>query len=165
MICPHCHEKIKDNAKKCKFCLEFIEKIDKEKIKKDSNFKNKIINFKLKNKIYLFFNYNWKIWRKKFIIYFILINIISWIIWKMLEFIWINTLEWSLFYSIISSFFVIVYLWIIILSIIKRLNDLNINKWYILLLIIPIINFMLIIALLFKKGVILNDNEININKI
>lgn len=94
-------------------------------------------------------NFKWKVWRLNFFIGFILINVIFWYIWKIIENFW-DIISVS-FLNIILFFYIILYLLIIINLIIKRLNDLNFKKWYLLLLLVPILNIMIIFSLLFNK--------------
>lgn len=136
MICKNCQKEIKDNAKFCNFCgekvihIEIKEGLFKGRLNRRNYFIGNIL-------IYLIF----------FSIYFV---------WGVISAIFGFTSDNNLQELLI---FIGSILWLIYsLSLsIRRLHDLNNSGWVILAGLIPLVNFALVLMLLFKRGDISNN--------
>jgi uncharacterized membrane protein YhaH (DUF805 family) len=88
----------------------------------------------------ILFSFNGRISRKQYIIFFLIAIIISFAFYILFE---EKTADILLF---------VIFLWPSLSIQIKRLHDINKSGWYTLLSIIPIINLIMFVILLVRKG-------------
>jgi len=143
--CPYCAEEIQNDAKKCKHCGERIKETTNQKynlksLPKYSKLWGSIKNFFMK---YIWFSQEPRVWRVSFIIIFLLCILLGFILTLAEK---SNNIE---LYQILLFPFNLFFFISLIEKTIKRSHDINLSAW---LLIVPLINWFLLLALLVIPG-------------
>jgi uncharacterized membrane protein YhaH (DUF805 family) len=160
--CLYCHEEIQDIAKKCRFCGEWLEKVDVDTIQHKNNLTASNNNLIKKYGNFIKNTFSGRVGRGDYFAGDVLLLLAMFLI--IAAFIVVVDLltpegfvDQILIFSLITAFLGLLNIFIVWIGLnVRRLHDINYSGWALLLGFIPLLNFIIGLMALFKAG---NSNK------